>query len=380
MRFTTFLVKNLLRRKMRTSLAIVGVAIAVGAAIALLGITDGFEKSMVQSLEMRGTDIIVTASNVLDQLSSDLNQSFGKRIEQIPGVQKVAAGLLEVVGYSTESTDISLLLQGWPPDSFLFDDLEVLAGHRLTADDHRSAMLGSTLAENIKLEVGDTIVLQRTEFKIVGIYYSLSVFENGAVTMPLAELQELMLRDGSVTGFNVIIDEQTADVDAICARIEALEDENGRSLGLSAMPTKEFVTQSAHVRMAHGMAWMTSIIAIIVGAIGTLNTMIMSVVERVREISILRAIGWRKSRVIRMVVGESLLISIVGAILGALAATFITKWLSSLPAASSYLTGSIDPNVFVKGFLLALAVGLVGGLYPAYRAASLQPSEGLRHD
>jgi putative ABC transport system permease protein len=240
-------------------------------------------------------------------------------------------------------------------------------------------MLGETLANNIEKTAGDSLTLQRVEFKIVGVYRSLSVFENGAVTLPLAELQEIMLRERSVTGFNVIVDPR-ADIDGVCERINSMKDNDGASLGLSAKPTKEYVSQSAHIRMAHGMAWVTSMIAVVVGAIGTLNTMIMSVLERVREISILRAIGWRKSRVVRMIVGESLLISIAGAAIGMLGAVALVRWLSSLPAASNFLEGSIAGEVFVKGFVLALLVGLIGGLYPAFRAARLLPAEGLRHD
>lgn len=382
MYFTTLLIKNLLRRKTRTLLTAVGVAIAVGATVALLGISDGFERSMAVSLEFRGTDVIVTASNVLDQLSSDLDESVGPAIESVRGVAEAAPGLIEIVAYSTETTDLSLLLQGWRPGSFLFNDLEIVAGRTLKPDDRRKAMLGATLAKNIGRRVGEAITLQQTEFEIVGVYRSLSVFENGAVTMPLAELQEVMFREGSVTGFNVVTDPDAADVDvdAICAAINALKDPAGRSLGLSAMPTKEYVSQSAHIRMAHGMAWMTSLIAVLVGTIGTLNTMIMSVIERVREISILRAIGWRKSRVVRMIVGEALLISLLGALLGALTAAALTRWLSSLPAASNFMEGSIASSVYLKGFVLALAVGLIGGLYPAYRASRLLPAEGLRHD
>lgn len=380
--FTTFLLKNLLRRKVRTLLTTVGVAIAVGATVALVGISDGFERSMEQSLAFRGTDIIVTASNVLDQLSSDLDASFADRIAALPEVDKVAPGLLEVVAYSTDTTDISMLLQGWIPGSFLFDDLEMTEGRTLTADDQNAVILGATLAENIGKGEGDRMIIQRQECDIVGVYRSLSVFENGAVTMPLETLQRLMLRDGSVTGFNVVLRTggEPVDVDAVCRRIDAMADESGQSLGLSAMPTKQYVSQSAHIRLTHGMAWVTSLIAIVVGAVGTLNTMLMSVMERVREISILRAIGWRKSRVIRMIFGESLLICLVGAVIGVAAAIGFAKWLSTVPAASSFLEGSIAASVIGKGFLLALAVGLVGGLYPAYRASRLLPSEGLRHD
>jgi putative ABC transport system permease protein len=380
LRFTTFLLKNLLRRKTRTLLTAFGVAIAVGATVSLVGISEGFQRSIVHSFEFRGTDIIVTASNVLDQLSSDLDQSFGTRILAVPGVKKVAPGLLEVVAYSTESTDLSLLIQGWMPGSFLLDDLELVDGRYFTAEDQHAVILGASLAQNIERGVGDTILLRRDDFEIVGVYSSLSVFENGAATMPLAELQDLMLREGSVTGFSVIVEAVGADVDEICSQIENLKDETGRSLGLSAMPTKEYVNQSVQIRMAHGMAWVTSMIAIVVGTIGTLNTMIMSVVERVREISILRAIGWRKSRVVCMIVGESMLISLAGAVVGMIGAVALTQWLSSLPAASNFLEGSIAPAVFAKGFLLALCVGLIGGLYPAVRAARLLPSEGLRHD
>lgn len=135
-----------------------------------------------------------------------------------------------------------------------------------------------------------------------------------------------------------------------------------------------------HIRMAHSMAWMTSVIAVLVGGIGMLNTMIMSVVERIREISILRAIGWRKSRIMAMILGESMILSIAGGALGAVGAILLIGYLTTLPTVAGFMTGRIAPEVILKGFFLALAVGVLGGLFPAYRAAQLMPSDGLRSE
>ena len=91
-------------------------------------------------------------------------------------------------------------------------------------------------------------------------------------------------------------------------------------------------------------------------------------------------IGWRRSRVVTMILGESLLLSVCGAVLGSAGAVLVTKWLSTLPAVSNFIQGDISPSVLVRGFLMAIFVGLAGGIYPAYRASCLLPVEGLRHE
>jgi putative ABC transport system permease protein len=382
MRFVTFLLKNLCRRKARSILTGCGVAVAVGTTVALLGVSDGFERSSVESFEARGVDAVVVADGVLDQLSSDLDEAYADRIRRLPGVRAVAPGLVELVEYPNRGTIISVLVQGWQPDSFLFDELELVGGRRVQPGDKRVAMLGATLAENIGKKTGDTITIQREPFKVIGVYRSLSVYENGAV-VPLGDLQEVMVRDGSVTGFSVVVEKSgpgQVPVETVCRQINALAGKDGQSLGLSAMPTRQYVSSSMHIRMAHAMAWLTSTIAIVVGAIGVLNTMVMSVVERVREISILRAIGWRRGRVVRMILGESLLLSLAGAVLGVAGAIVLTGWLATLPQVAGFIQGNIAPEVVAKGFLMALAVALVGGSYPAWQASRLSPSEGLRHE
>ncbi len=381
--FVTVLFLNLLRRKARSVLTVCGVGVAIGTTVALLGIARGFEESSVQAFEGRGVQIVVIEQGVLDQLSSDLDASLTRRIERVPGVHEVARGLVELVDYSQSGSLVSLVLHGWEANSFLFDDLKILRGRLYRSDERNVAILGSTLAENIGKDVGDRIAIQREEFEVVGVYQSFNIFENGAATIPLAELQRVMARPDGVTGFSIRLHQggsPPVSVDAVCERINALVDESGQPLGMVALPTKDYANSAMHLRIAHAMAWTTSAVAIVVGAIGMLNTMLMSVVERVREICILRAIGWRKSRIARMILGECMLLSLCGATVGTLAALVLTYWLTMLPVTRGFIEGRISPTVIAQGFAIALAVALCGGAYPAYRAVQLPPAMGLSHE
>jgi putative ABC transport system permease protein len=192
-----------------------------------------------------------------------------------------------------------------------------------------------------------------------------------------------MARNNSVTGFSIALERGPGyqqRLEEVSRAVEQMPDGRGRRISLSVLPTAEYVNRASHIRIAHAMAWLTSVIAVIIGAIGMLNTMIMSVFERTREIGILRAIGWRRGRIVRMVIGEALLLSIVGALLGGLGAMLLTRGLSALPAASGFIAGDISLHVLSYGFVLALLVGLLGGMYPALRAAFLLPTEALRHE
>jgi putative ABC transport system permease protein len=382
--FSTFLLKNLLRRKTRTLLTSCGVAVAVGTTVALLGISDSFERGTVDDLATRGIDIIVVEKGVLDQLSSDIPQIAAEKIRELPGVVEAEPSLVELVGYSDPNTGntINVLLQGWRPGSFQFEEFEIVEGRALEPGDQKGILLGTTLAENVKKKAGDTFMLNDVELHVVGVFRSFSTFESGGAVMPLDALQHMSFREGSITGIPVIVEHgpDAPTAEEVAAQINTLHDEDGRSYNLHARPSQEYAQESMHLKMAHAMAWMTSFIAVFVGGIGMLNTMIMSVVERIREISILRAIGWRKSRVMSMILGESLILSVLGGVLGTIGAVILVRSLTQISTVAGFMTGEIAPVVIAKGFILAFTVGILGGVFPAYRAAQLMPSEGLRSE
>jgi putative ABC transport system permease protein len=247
----------------------------------------------------------------------------------------------------------------------------------LQAGDGRVVMLGQTLARNLGKKVGDRLEVYEGEFfDVVGIYDRHNILENGALLMPLEQLQKLLGQEGRITACNVTLKSPwtAKDVRRSVGAIEQL------GLGLSASATEDYVATDAKIRMSTAMAWSTSALALVLGGIGVLNTMIVSVFERTSEIGVLRAIGWRKGRIIKMILCESGLLSLFGAALGTLLALLLTYALSRTRAASSLVGAGVAPHVIAQGFAIAILIGLVGAIGPAVRAARLMPSIALRNE
>jgi putative ABC transport system permease protein len=273
-----------------------------------------------------------------------------------------------------EDHDLFLVIaNGWEPDCPVFDRIRVLQGRRLMPGDRRSVMLGRVLAANLGKQPGDTIEVYAQPFEVVGIFESVSLYENGAVFLLLDELQQQMDRPGQVTGF-IVQANPPGDGPTIARlreQIEALDPE------IAATPCAEFVHSLNQMRVVRTMSWITSAIASLIGAIGVLNTMAMSVYERRSEIGALRAMGWSKLRVIRMILSESLLLAFAGTIAGCLCGMVIVQCLAYLPATAVLVPGDVSWRAIVEGAVLAGLMAVLGALYPAYRSASLSPVEAL---
>jgi putative ABC transport system permease protein len=383
MYFATFLLKNLVRRKARSLLTILGIAVAIGTVVTLRGVSYGFERTFRVNFEHRGIDLVVVAAGIPDQLQSNLDEEIGPKIARIEGVRRVSSGLLELVNVERGDSVISILVNGWRPGGAQFNELEILSGRAIRPEDSRTVMLGVTLAEHIHKGVGDTVKMQDERFEVVGVYRSFDLFENGGAVVPLATLQDEMVRPGKVTGFTVELEparDKEALADTVRRRIEAIVDAHGKPYGITAQPTRAYVSGTVYIRMANGMAWITSGIALMVGGITVLNTMIMAVMERTKEIGLLQALGWVRARVLGMVLGEALLLSLIGATAGIAAAMLVVKWLAGVPQTSGFVSGNISPVVIAEGVGLTLLMSLIGGVGPACRAARLEPTEALRHE
>jgi putative ABC transport system permease protein len=142
----------------------------------------------------------------------------------------------------------------------------------------------------------------------------------------------------------------------------------------------ESVETAPEMQSMRVMMWTVSLLAIIVGGIGMMNTMVMSVFERTREIGTLRALGWRRRRVLFAVFQESLVLGVLGVVCGILASMLLGAAMRQIPLFGSALAIVLSPPLLMQALVIALGLGVVGGLYPAWRAANLSPVEALRYE
>jgi putative ABC transport system permease protein len=372
--FVTFVVKSLLRQPARSSFTAIGIGLAVAATVSLVGISKGFERSYLDLYAKLGVDLVVQRSGRAEQVTNTVDEGLGDRIGELPGVYEVIGGLVDVVSF--EEADLYVVLvNGWPADSPAFDQVEILSGRALNETDDDAVMLGRVLAGNLGKLVGDSVELYGKTFKIVGIFQSSSVYENGSVVVPLHVLQRLTDREHEVTGFTVeaIPGSSKEEIEELKQQIHELDPT------LSVLASGEFVASITQIRTARAMAWVTSTVAMLLGGIGVLNTMAMSVYERTREFGLLRALGWPRLRVVRTILAESVLLALAGAVLGSALGLVLPRLLAQMRAMSGLIEGNIDPIVVLQGFALALLMGFAGAAYPAYWGASLRPIDALHH-
>jgi len=382
-RFIDVIVKNVVRRKTRSALTASGLAAAVAASTALLSLTWGYAGSAARSYTSRGVDIVVVRAGVTDRSTSNLEAGIVRRVSTLPGVAAAEGTLTERVAFG--GGVVGVPLQGLDPGGFAIKAFSISSGRALQAGDRHQILLGTALAKSLEKHTGDSVQIEGTKFQVAGLYRTEDLLLSATAVAVLADVQELSERPRAVSEIQIRTDLPEARTNPgalrqLCHAIEALSDPQGQPLGLKALPTTEYVNSDANLRLATATAWGTSMLAIVLSLFITLNTMLVSVLERTKEFGMLRAVGWRRARIVWMILGESIVIGLLAAVVGTLGAWCLVTVLASWPSLQSIIHSQLSPMAVLCGASITVAAGIAGSFYPAYRGASISPTEALRHE
>jgi len=369
MSFLALIARNLIRQRTRTLLTVAGIGIGITTVVALGSITQGMKAMSEELLRAGGADFMVAQKGSADLSFSAVSVREWRAVEAEPGVARAWGVLMHYsrVGSNPFFITFGLRVADMP------GAVPRLEQGSLPRKAHELA-LGARAANALRLGTGDSITVERTAFRITGIYKSGSLIEDGGAYAPLSAVQTLARRPDVVTVVYVKVAPGT-DGEALANRIER---RLPQLTAISRLADFNKVDQGLRILDAGNLA--ISLLAVVIGAIGVMNTMVMSVFERTREIGILRAVGWRSRRIMRMVVGESLVLCTLAAAVGMGLGVAATRAVLLIPAVSSFLEPQYPFSVFVRALLIALGVGLAGALYPAYRAVRLSPMAALRYE
>lgn len=401
MKFRDLIFKNISRNKSRSLLVIFGIAIGVAAVMGVGLLTDGLAQSTQNALTTGVADFSVISDageggNGPDGSGGSgggmgrqelINESFTSQIQQISGVSRAVGVLRTMTDLTNSSTNTSssdtsssgrnfrsmTTLIGIDSSSVNMNDIVVTNGS-VYYNGANEVILGARAAKSSGKTLGDNITIFNETFKVVGIFETGNFQDDNGVVMSLSKLQNLTNSTGKVSLILVKVENGT-DTNKLATTIgNKYPDELTTSTSLSGM---ERMNQGLGV-ISTG-AWAISLVAILVGAIIVLITMMKAVSERTREIGVLRAIGWTRQKIMKMIIGESLLLSLVGLVVGLVVGVGLIEVMSI-----THLMPGIRPSysvlLFVKGIVVAILLAIVGGLYPAYMASRLKPTEALRYE
>ena len=370
MTFFTIVLRSLTRRPVRTALTLVGISIGIAAVVTLVGMAWGYEKGITKQLDVMGIDVVV--SNMSGGLMPKVfDQSLQEKVAKLPRVAEVTSTLMQML--SVEDAPI-MMISGREWGGFAWSMLKVIDG-RLPKDGfEKVVVLGRLAAEVLKKKVGDTVQIETEELTVVGIVDGQAMVENGTIFLSLDVMQEVTGNPGKINFVDIRVppNSSKSEIDLLCKDIKTIFPA-GR-----AMIASEVVGTSQGFRVAQAMSWSTALLAIIVGVLGVMNTMLMTVFERTHEIGILLAVGWKRRRIVYMVLCESALLGLLGGFTGVALGALGLKILESTPAIRGMLEPDLSPTLLLTSVAIAIVVGVVSGLYPAWRSSRLSPSLAMR--
>lgn len=379
---TLLALRNLTAHKARSALTLIGIAIGMTAVVALVSLSLGAQRAIERQFAKLGADVIfvVPAGGLGEPRPAQLDLSL---LKNIAGVRSVGAVRREILSVKSTATLGFLTVVGVRPfdDTKLFGALELAEG-RLFGWGQDEVVLGAGAARELKVALGESVAIQNRVFRVVGLLkHTGNDQDDYALYLSLEKLEELVGEKGLVS---IAFVRAAPDVDPTM-----LAQEIQRVLRES-LAEREFIVQSSKQlsELVSGvltvLRWTLGAIAgisLLVGGVGVTNTMLMAILERTHEIGVLKAVGARREHIIALFLIESSLLGLFGGVAGVLVGGAIAQ--SITLAARQFLrtdlfSVALDGTLILGALGFSAFLGALAGLWPAARAARLDPVEALR--
>ena len=396
-------VRNLTRRKLRTLFTMMGIIIAVGSVTALVSITQGSRIAIEQELESASNVLMImpgVSASIVRAATSTMSEDVVRKIEKIEHVEAVNPALIKFTTVKYDGWILELTIMGVDPKKaqkfFALRGLHLERGVFLRKNDRYKAILGYLLAHgkfgafegepiNWDITPGQRIIIYDDrgsphEFKVTGNLEEsgqsfLAGFLDMMVVVPLDTLQEMFHEEGKISIVDVWVDD-VAFIDEVKKEIEK------EIPGVTVITARQSIQTVIIIQqMMHNLLIGIGSIALFVGALGVMNTLLTSVMERTREIGTYRAIGAKKSFILKMIFIEGIILTSIGGILGFFFGIGVAKMVVFILRRRGQMLPDpvVDMNVVAMAFIITLLIGIISSLYPAKKASDLSPVEALRY-
>ncbi len=367
--------RNLERTKVRSALAIVGILIGVMAISAIGIFGESLKSAVLENFKDFANELIVSPN--YQRGYSFIEERDVEKIQKIPGIEKAIAVksdylLIEFRDRKTYATVYEL------KETDLKSMFKVEKGN---ADLERGCVVGKRLAKNLDLRVGSVILINGNEFKVTGI------------------LEDTGFRYDINPNFAVIVSEKnfailsTAEFSSVVVKAKTIEDVarvkeeiekrvNSKDEKVTVFEMKRFletITQAFNQINLFLMA--IASVSLLVAGVSILNIMLMSTIERTKEIGIMRAIGASRATVLKIFLLEALILGLIGSLVGSVLSVVAGYGINYLVLRETRYVFQITTIGYVfLGFLVGVSVSILSGLYPAWKASRLEPIEALRFE